>query len=203
MALGPKSPSRDPTSAPFRRFRTCRPVGVARTHYAIDAHLTTHRIQHQLSMQRVWVSRAFARGSPFVRGKCASHVSMASSKGRTRLGRQRRGCAERRRLGERPGPRQFALPHRAHVHRASGATGPIRRTTCLEPPGAGCIDNPTLSPVGPLFMTFNSVDLHGLHGAGIRLQERQPPFSHNCATREAGRVRVRAERTIAAQSPAR
>jgi hypothetical protein len=73
----------------------------------------------------------------------------------------------------------------------------------VGPPGADCIDNPTLSPVGPLFMTFNSVDLHGLHGAGIRLQERQPPFSHNCATREAGRVRVRAERTIAAQSPAR
>jgi hypothetical protein len=45
----------------------------------------------QVSMQRVWVSRAFARGSPFVRGECASHVSMASSKGRTRSdGRQRR-----------------------------------------------------------------------------------------------------------------
>ena len=31
-----------------------------------------------------------------------------------------------------------------------------RRTTCLEPPGSGCFDNPTLSPVGPLFMTIRS-----------------------------------------------
>ena len=56
---------------------------------------------------------------------------------------------------ERPSPRRSGRPRRGRAHRASCATGPIRRTTSLGPPGAGCFDNPTLSPARPLFMTFH------------------------------------------------
>jgi Periplasmic binding protein-like domain len=46
--MGPRiSHHHDPASAPFREFRTCRPVDVATPPYAINAYLTTRRIQHQ------------------------------------------------------------------------------------------------------------------------------------------------------------
>ena len=63
--------------------------------------------------------------------------------------RVRRACVGRRRRAERRGGRPSGRPHRGRAHQASGATGPIRRTTCPGPPGAGCRE-PTFHQRGPL-----------------------------------------------------
>ena len=57
--------------------------------------------------------------------------------------------AARRRRGGRRSPRRSVRPRRARAHQASGATGPIRRTTCPGPPGAGSVRTQRCHRGGP------------------------------------------------------